>query len=603
MSVVLLSPPMVKASEPLLGVATLQAYLRAHGVECSSIDANVESQEWLLQTDRIDDAVRAVEPGSVAPKLAKLVRAWPGLRRQLDRLKAELRSPVGYAELGRYRTHVTSLNRALGLVGSLHAADAGSPVLLTPSNYDDARYCDMDSESVAALANRPQDCLFHEYYLKELLPQIASRRPSVVGISLIFRSQLFPGVALAALIRQEMPEVHVTLGGELVSAWADVLEQTTLPDLADSLLVYEGEIGLLALARALGPTPPDRHRSRATGTSGPDGERARGDRSLGGVPNLCWRDEGGRFHRNPTQKLSSLDEVPAPDYEGVPWDLYFAPQRTAPMVSARGCYWNRCTFCPEVINPESQLRLAGVERVCADMDRLHDEHGVHCFHFIDSALPPRTLSGVARHVLETGRPYEWYGFSRLEPSLLRPGVAKQLGRGGCRMLKLGLETASQRLLDGMDKKQDVRVVSSILHELRDAGVMVHAFLMFGTPREHLEDARETERFVADHADCIQFMNCSLMNLAHGSPMAESPAQHGITGVVPFELSGRRLDLALYSNFEGEGWGRLAARRFLHSRFLRNERVRPIHLQTPAHFDSNHSAFLQRALRVEPVSPV
>jgi hypothetical protein len=202
---------------------------------------------------------------------------------------------------------------------------------------------------------------------------------------------------------------------------------------------------------------------------------------------------------------------------------------------------------------------------------------------------------VANHIIEGQLPYRWYGFSRLETTFLRDGVADLLGRGGCRMLKLGLESGSQRLLDVMDKQQNIETVSAILRALRNAGVMVHAFLMFGSPHEAQEDAEATERFIADHADCIQFMNCSLMNLAHGSPMAEAPSAHGIQSVTPFEIEGHTLDLALYSNFEGSGWGRLQARRFLHDRFLRHPSIRAIHLQTPALFDSNHSVFFHASL--------
>ena len=92
------------------------------------------------------------------------------------------------------------------------------------------------------------------------------------------------------------------------------------------------------------------------------------------------------------------------------------------------------------------------------------------------------------------------------------------------------------------------------------------------------------------------MNCSLMNLAHGSPMSLDPPAHGITKVIPFEIEGRTLDLALYSNFEGLGWGRVEARRFLQRTFLRDRRIRPLHLRTPALFDSNHSAFFSPAAR-------
>ena len=562
MSVVLISPPVAKACEPLLGIATLSAWLRAHDVECLCIDANAEAQEWLLQVDRVDAAVESLASANV-PGVTRLVRSWPTIRGQLERIKASLRSPEAYRDPNRHRTAVTSLNRVARIVGAAHGRAHGTSIVASLSDYLDEGLCDMDSRQVAAATRDPERSLFYEYFARDLIPRVVAARPKVIGVSLIFRNQLVCGMVLAAMLRRACPEAHVTVGGELVSAWVDHLDETALPELVDSIIPYEGEHALLALAR---------------------GE------AVEAVPNLCWRDAGGRLHRNPTRKVAHLDEVPAPDYSWAPWHLYFAPRRTAPMVTARGCYWNRCTFCPEVVNPETRLRLARVDRIVQDMDALYERHGVTAFHFIDSAMPPRTLKGIAEHVAASGRPYIWYGFSRLEPHLFRPGWAQTLAAGGCRMLKLGLETASQRLLDAMDKNQDVTDVSRVLRSLRAAGVGVHAFLMFGTPLETQADAEQTLRFVAEHADCIQFANHAIMNLAKGSPMALDPPAHGIRRVIGFEIPGARLDLALYDNFEGTGWGRLAARRFLHSRFLKHPRIRPIHLRTPASFDSNHSMF-------------
>jgi len=567
MSLVLVTPPLFKACEPLLGIATLKAWLGAHGVDCACIDANVEAQDWLLQPERVDDAAARLNALPAVPdRVARLLRSWPSQRRKLERHKAALRTAATYDDLDRYRTAATSLNRLLGLVAAAHDAEEGCPVTASLTDYLDDRYCDMDSRSVLDAARHPEHSLFHNYYTTVLIPRIAALAPRTVGLSLIFRNQLLPGVALAALLKRALPDVQVILGGELVSAWVDRLDETALMDLADGIIPYEGEHPLLALAR--GAAPPD-------------------------VPNLCWRDAAGTLHRNPTRKVATLAEVPTPDYSWAPWDLYFAPERTAPLVAARGCYWNRCTFCPEVINPESKLRIAPGDHLTRQLDELHARYGVTMFHFIDSAMPAKSLRAVAQHVREGALPYRWYGFSRLEHFLFKDGFAEDLYAGGCRMLMLGLETASQRLLDAMDKKQDIDDVGRILETLHRARILVHAFLMFGTPLEEEADAEQTRAFVAEHGEHIQFLNCSLMNLAQGSPMAVDPPRHGILEVLPFEIAGRTLDLALYDNFRATGWGRQGARQFLHRRFLADPHIRPAYLRTAPHFDSNHSAFFHR----------
>ncbi|MFT5431732.1 MAG: hypothetical protein ACI9OJ_002429, partial [Myxococcota bacterium] len=123
----------------------------------------------------------------------------------------------------------------------------------------------------------------------------------------------------------------------------------------------------------------------------------------------------------------------------------------------------------------------------------------------------------------------------------------------------------------------------------------HGFIMFGTPYEEQPDAEQTLRFLADHHECVQFLNCSVMNLAKGSPMALAPESHGIRSVRPFEIGEHELDLALYDNFEGSGWGRAGARQYLQRTFLKDEKIRPLHLRTPIHFDSNHSIYFHEQI--------
>ena len=117
-----------------------------------------------------------------------------------------------------------------------------------------------------------------------------------------------------------------------------------------------------------------------------------------------------------------------------------------------------------------------------------------------------------------------------------------------------------------------------------------ALELAGKPYEEHADAELTRRFIAKHHDCVQFLNCSIMNLAKGSPMALNPIAHGIKETVPYVIEDYTLDLALYSNFEATGWGRVGARKYLQEVFLKDSAVRPLHLRTPAHFDSNHSIF-------------
>ncbi|MFN2369129.1 MAG: radical SAM protein, partial [Desulfurivibrionaceae bacterium] len=199
-------------------------------------------------------------------------------------------------------------------------------------------------------------------------------------------------------------------------------------------------------------------------------------------------------------------------------------------------------------------------------------------HFLDNAISPALM-----HALIANPPGpDWYSFARAEPELTDPDFCLALRRSGCVMLKLGLESGDQGVLDEMDKGIDLGMVAKTLANLEKAGIATYVYLLFGTPTESLPEARRTLEFTVKHASAITFLNLAIFNMPRFAPDAASLAKTAF-------YEG---DLSLYTDFEHpRAWNRREIRRFLDREFKRHPAIAPIIRRDPPFFTSNHAPFL------------
>ncbi len=338
-----------------------------------------------------------------------------------------------------------------------------------------------------------------------------------VGISLCFLNQALCAFAMAGYIRSRWPGKKIILGGSLVTTW--VRKAMAFPrELFDQVIDGAGEAVLLPDGAAFG----------------------------------------------------------APDYTDLYANDYLSPGRVLPYSASSGCYWNRCSFCPERTekNPYCQQNPAAA---AAQIRDLCDSYSPSLIHLLDNALSPALLDALIEN--PPGAP--WYGFVRIAEKLKDPEYCLRLKASGCVMLKLGIESGDQGVLDAMHKGIRLEDVVRVLENLKTAGIGTYAYLLFGTPAEDEAAALRTLDFAAAHADCIDFLNLSIFNLPQGSSLADQLETRDFYAA----------DLSLYTDFRHpRGWGRREVRNFLDRRFKRHGRLAPIVRTDPPFFSSNHAPF-------------
>ena len=430
---------------------------------------------------------------------------------------AALREPATYRSPARYARAVSDLNRLLAVAGRDRGAVAGL------ADYQQTRFSPLASADLLAAAEQPEQNPFHPWFsrrLPEVLEGVAT-----VGFSLNYLSQAVCTFAMVGWLRQRFPGVTVVLGGGLVTSWLRRPDwRNPFSGLVDHLIAGEGEHPLLALGGAA-----------------------------------------------PKQGESAL-----PAYDPLPLADYLSPGLILPYSAAGGCWWNRCSFCPERAegNP---YRPAPLSRVRFELRALTEKHRPALIHLLDNAVSPALLRSLADD--PPGVP--WYGFARFDEHLADFSFCQALRRSGCVMLKLGLESGDQRVLDALQKGIDLGTASRVLENLRRAGIAVYCYLLFGTPAEDEAAARRTLEFVVRHREPIGFLNLALFN------MPACGEEAGEYGTEPFYEG----DLSLYTAFRHPlGWDRQRVRRFLDREFKRHPAVAAILRRDPPLFTSNHAPF-------------
>ncbi|HOQ43219.1 MAG TPA: radical SAM protein [Smithellaceae bacterium] len=428
-----------------------------------------------------------------------------------------LRSIDTFREKSRYTRAVVDVNHALNSAGQPYGA------MLTLSDYTDKRLSPVKSGDLIAAAETPEANPFYPYFSKRLT-QAMEETPEYIGFSLNFLSQAICTMAMIGFIKKQHPRQKIVLGGSLTTSWVQITGRSDFfTGLVDEVIAGAGEEKLLDL--------------------------------LG---------------------VKDLQRTGFTDYSLVADKPYLSPGFVLPYSTARGCWWRKCAFCPETAEGNPYLPLSPA-RDAEELRSIIEKTGPSLIHILDSSIAPVRLQAMAQQ--PPGIP--WYGFARVTEHLTNEDFCRELKVSGCVMLKLGIESGDQCVLDSLNKGIDLKTASAALKTITGAGIATYCYFLFGTPQENEASAVKTLDFASRHAGCIHFLNLAVFNLPAGSAQAQNLATSDF-------YEG---DLSLYKNFQHpDGWQRAHVRNFLQKKFKKHPAIAPILARTPEFFTSNHAPF-------------
>ena len=309
------------------------------------------------------------------------------------------------------------------------------------------------------------------------------------------------------------------LGGGFVNTELRELKEPRVFDYFDYVTLDDGECPVLALL-----------------------EHLRGERPQQQLVRTFLRTAEGVRFIDAAEPDIPFAEAGTPTWDGLPLDRYlslldmlnpmhrlWSDARWNKLTVAHGCYWKKCSFCDTSLDYISRYEAVAAETLVDRIETIIAETGQTGFHFVDEAAPPKALKALAEELARRRREISWWGNIRFEKSYT-PALCAQLADSGCIAVSGGLEVASDRLLTLMQKGVSVEQVARVTHAFADAGILVHAYLMYGFPTQTVQDTVDALEYVRQlfAAGCIQSGFFHRFACSVHSPVGRDPAQYGVT---------------------------------------------------------------------------
>lgn len=388
--------------------------------------------------------------------------------------------------------------------------------------------------------------------------RMALCKPDLVGFSVPFPGNLYSALRCAQWIRQNFPQVKIVMGGGYVNTELRSLTDPALFDFIDYLVFDDGELPLLRIM---------------------DG---------GELIRTLYRDDAGAIIR---LNFDSKENIPfaesgTPSYEGLLQNNYINMiELTNPMhalwsngkwnklMLAHGCYWGKCAFCDGALDYVKRFDQAPVELIVDRMEAVIAQTGQTGFHFVDEAAPPALLRKLAEEIIRRKLTVSYWTNVRFEKSYT-PELCYLLAQSGCIAISGGLEVASPRILKMINKGITVESASESMRNFTEAGIMTHAYLMYGFPtetaRETIDSLEVVRNLFANGWIQSAFWHRYAMTIHSpsgicpenvGAKHVDQPLAPFANNEIPFTTSqeidldfyGKGLNLATYNYMQGAGY--------------------------------------------------
>src|SRR6188474_1321025 len=247
------------------------------------------------------------------------------------------------------------------------------------------------------------------------------------------------------------------------------------------------------------------------------------------------------YKNNSTQHDYKQSQVGTPDYSDLLLDNYisvieivnpmhrlWSDGRWNKLTMAHGCYWGKCTFCDISLDYIKNYEPLTAHILCDRMEEMIAQTGQNGFHFVDEAAPPALMRSLALEIIKRKLVVSWWTNIRFEKSFTRD-LCLLLKASGCIGVSGGLEVASDRLLGLIQKGITVAQVARVNKHFTEAGIMVHAYLMYGFPTQTAQETIDSLEMVRQlfEAGVLQSAFWHLFTMTAHSPVGLEPQKYKV----------------------------------------------------------------------------
>ncbi len=361
-----------------------------------------------------------------------------------------------------------------------------------------------------------------ELLIRLLKAHMERLQPRLAAISVPFPGNLYTSLRCGQWIKQHYPEVKVAMGGGFANTELRSLSDPRVFGFFDFITLDDGEAPLEQLVRLV-----------------------EGDQSAGELKRtFTLRDVAVQYINNTSCPDYKQAQVGTPDYSDLLLDKYisaievvnpmhrmWSDGRWNKLTMAHGCYWGKCTFCDISLDYIKLYEPIAASLLVDRMEEMMKQTGQNGFHFVDEAAPPAMMRALALEIIRRKLTVSWWANVRFEKSFTRD-LCFLLKHSGCIAISGGLEVASDRLLELIQKGITVAQVAQVNRHFTEAGIMVHAYLMYGFPTQTEQETIDSLEMVRQlfAAGILQSAFWHLFTMTAHSPIGMQPGKFNVKRV-------------------------------------------------------------------------
>ncbi|RYY47998.1 MAG: radical SAM protein [Chitinophagaceae bacterium] len=361
-------------------------------------------------------------------------------------------------------------------------------------------------------------------YIDSLLIDLLEERirsvdPQVVALSVPFPGNLYTSFRCAQWVKKNYPEVKLVMGGGFANTELRSLSDARVFEFFDFITLDDGEAPIENLVGYVQGTQPREALKRT----------------------FLLEDGVVTYINNASCRDYKQGDVGTPDYSDFFLDKYisaievvnpmhrmWSDGRWNKLTMAHGCYWGKCTFCDISLDYIKNYEPIAASLLCDRMETIIAQTGQNGFHFVDEAAPPALMRSLAIEIIRRKLVVSWWTNVRFEKSFTRD-LCMLLKASGCIAVSGGLEVASDRLLQLIQKGITVAQVARVNKHFTQAGVMVHAYLMYGFPTQTAQETIDSLEMVRQlfKAGVLQSAYWHQFAMTAHSPVGMDPAKYKV----------------------------------------------------------------------------
>lgn len=555
LSILLITPPFTQLNTPYPATAYLKGFLKTKGIPAVQADLGIEviveifSKNGLTRLFKEIDAQHA-DYSENSRRILNMRNAYlqtieevvSFLQNKKPTLANRIASRRFLPEASRFE-QVEDLQWAFGNMGiqdkakhiaTLYLEDLSDLIKETiDEHFGFSRYAEKlgrSANSFDELNNTLEKAYrFVDHILIEILAKkISEINPTLVALSVPFPGNLYASLRCGQWIKAHHPNIKVALGGGFANTELRSLTDSRVFDHVDFITLDDGERPLELIW-----------------------EYIQGKREASSLKRTFLRiNNQVEYINDSTCHDYKQHEVGTPDYSDLHLDNYISaieianPMHTLwsdgrwnKLTMAHGCYWGKCTFCDISLDYIKIYEPLAASLIVDRMEELILQTGENGFHFVDEAAPPSLMKSVALEIIKRKLVVSWWTNVRFEKSFTRD-LCLLLSASGCIAVSGGLEVASDRLLNLIDKGITVEQVAKVCRNFTESGIMVHAYLMYGFPTQTAQETIDSLEMVRQlfKTGVLKSGFWHLFTMTAHSPIGLAPENFGVRKKEEKEIS-------------------------------------------------------------------